>query len=910
MLGTQYYENDLDLHTSIKIPATIILNKDMEQTTEEKLNVIYANQYTIDNTNEIGNKEIQVKLENYKEETDNLSTVYNVAQQIVAENANGLLLEVTPTKATTELKNNDIVYEGEYIKYNIKVTNASEEDMQNVKIEANIPEGVTYGELYAESNEFLGEYKYNFNTELKQKDIEIGNIKAGETVTKFYEVKVDDLEQESKQISTNINVYIGEALAKTYEISNTINKAEVKAFMGTLIDYGRWEYYLNLYSDEKGEIDAKVHLPQGFKVEEIIYSSKQIEGDISTNQDHTTQGKLVYSDYEILPPNMSEQKRDLDVQISEDNVLTAKLQKNGYYAFRGNINASEMKKPSNQANTEIIAYTEIIGQHTYLSNENRYNYNYENVDISMSSQNEGENVKNGEEINYDINIENIGGSNVKIGDDPAYININVSDFLPNEVIPKEIIYNNWELTGEEDAPTELIKKEEIVKDISTIYTDDNNNRLANIDLSLIIPKGEKVKITVKTIADYLYKDTKIENSAVVSGEKIDTKTTNVISHTILSAQEQFETPNDPETPGEPEDPWNPEESENPNTPENPSDPNNPSNPNNPDNPTEPKEDKNNISGVAWLDNNEDGERAANEKLLSGITVMLIDMNNATTEKAMTKTDNNGKYEFKNIEKGKYIVLFQYDTDKYRVSQYRKMNINDSVNSDAIGKTVTLNGKETNVGVTDIIELNKSISNIDIGLIENKLCDFKVDNYISKVTVKTTQGTTVYDFSNQSLPKFEIKGNEIEGANVVIEYKIIVTNVGEVAGTVGKVIDYLPDGLNMISNSNNNWAKGLNNQIINTSISNKRINVGEKVELTLNATRKMTANSTGTLKNRVEIQNINSVIKTTDENNKNDSATIDLIISIKTGVILYTSIIISVLAILTVIAIVLYKKRKN
>ncbi len=271
---TQYNDNELELATNIKIPATIILKKDIAKTTEENLNIIYANQYTLDDSYEIKNEEIKVELEDYKKEEEKINTIYDVAQQIVTKNTNGLILEVTPTKAKTELKDNDVVYEGEYIKYNIKVTNATEEDMQNVKIEADIPAGVTYGELYTELYQYMGEYKYNFEKEKRQKTINIENLPAGESITTYYEVKVDELNEgeSTKQISTTINAYVGEDLSQTYSTTNTIEKSEVEAFLGTMITYGGWEYYLNLPAEgeEEKEVTAEIHLPKELKLQQII----------------------------------------------------------------------------------------------------------------------------------------------------------------------------------------------------------------------------------------------------------------------------------------------------------------------------------------------------------------------------------------------------------------------------------------------------------------------------------------------------------------------------------------------------------------------------------------------------------------------------------------------------------------
>ncbi len=450
---TEYNEYELGLVTNIKIPATIILKKDIEKTTEENLNIAYANQYTVDNNYEINNEEVKVHVENYKEEQpQQVNTVYNVTQQILAENSDGLLLEVEPTKATIELKDNDIVYEGEYIKYNIKVTNASSEDMQDVKIQADIPEGVTYGELYAEYYQYVGAYKYNFEEGTRQKTFELGTIPAGETVTTYYEVKANDLgeEEQSKQISTNISAYIGDGLAKTYEMANTIEKADVEMFLGTYNDLGGWTYWLNLSSTESKEVTAKIHLPKELKLETIYYIDHTVN-DLSefkaTEEDH---GITVYTDYGEELQEKLEQIRDLEIDISEDNVITTRLQTNRCYSFIGNIEQEKLEKTADKSTVELNAYAEIESNHTYLSNENRISVAYQNVTVSMTSPTEGETLKYEDEVEYNIELKNIGKYNVSENQMYNFVIVNILDFIPEGIDAKEVIYDTWIVENPKD----------------------------------------------------------------------------------------------------------------------------------------------------------------------------------------------------------------------------------------------------------------------------------------------------------------------------------------------------------------------------------------------------------------------------------------------------------------------------
>ena len=136
-----------------------------------------------------------------------------------------------------------------------------------------------------------------------------------------------------------------------------------------------------------------------------------------------------------------------------------------------------------------------------------------------------------------------------------------------------------------------------------------------------------------------------------------------------------------------------------------------------------------ISGIAWLDENKDGQRDGNEKLLDGIKVSLIDV---STSKVIqnVETDSNGKYVFNSVEVGKYVVAFSYDNTIYELTSYRASGVSDDKNSDVI------KSETSKMAVTSQIEVkDKNITNIDIGLVSNSIFDLKVSKYLNKAIVQ-------------------------------------------------------------------------------------------------------------------------------------------------------------------------------
>ena len=863
---TQYNENELGLTTNIEIKAVLILKKDIENASES-INLNYTNEWTLDNEIESGNCSKKVEINSFQntnvvKEDENLS-----GESIInTQDIEGLQLEVNPIRGNTNINDGDVIYEGEYIKYNIKVTNTSDEDINNLKIIGTIPDGLTYGELEADFNSFRGEYKYNFDDSIREKNIDIGTIKSGESKTVFYEVQANDLvDVEEKQILTEIKVCLGEQEVQNYEIRNVVKKAEVKVFLRANLDYrghNGWNYWVDLSSAVEEDVTVKIHLPKEFELDCVVYEGSKIS---------------------------------LDMEISEENVITTTLNSTGSYSFQGTID--NIEKEDSKSSVELTAFVEVIKDNIYTSNENRIIVQYNNVNVSMTSPNEGEEVKYGEEINYEVKIENTGGNNVNYGESD-YINVRLTDYLPEDLQPISITYNTWTL----DDKLQIVSNDTITKDISGINVDESGKPLPNIDEYILIPSGETSTITIKTTAGYVYEETTVDNHVTVTGDEIDAKTSNTITHTIL--------PNNPDQPNNPDNPNNPDDPDNPNNPDNPD---NPDNPNNPDNP----QNTYSISGIAWEDQNEDGQRQIDENGLNGITVMLIDMKNPNTVRTRVETDANGAYTFSDLEQGNYVVIFRYDTNTYRITEYQKSGVSNSLNSDGTSTTIILNGEQISVGVTDTIEIGSNVTNIDIGLIRNKICDFRLDKYISKITVVTNKGTKEQAYNNEKLAKVEIRAKEIEGATVIVEYKIVATNEGEMTANIEEIVDYIPEGFDFSSELNNDWAIKRSGEIMNTSTSNKEIAPGESVELKLVLTKQMTQNETGTFTNIAEISEISNSqgVKDIDStpanrvNSEDDFSQADVIISISTGAIVYISIAIAILLILIIVCIVLIKKGK-
>lgn len=450
--------------------------------------------------------------------------------------------------------------------------------------------------------------------------------------------------------------------------------------------------------------------------------------------------------------------------------------------------------------------------------------------ISQTSDIKTSTVSVGEAITYTAIVENIGEGNAA--------NVQITDDMPEGL---EIISVKYTYKG---------------------VTNENAYKTTNLNLPIsIIEGGEKVEVNIKAKVKELNSgEDKREISNIIkaslNGEEIES---NKITHIIIPSGG---TNNDPSTGGE------------------------------------TQKGTYAILGTAWLDSNNDGKRDETESTLGGISVMLINAENGQIVKDITtgqnkvqETNENGEYTFANLPQGKYMVVYLYDAGNYGITEYQKEGVIDYLNSDAIAMKINLQGKITDAAVTNTIELKDSnIRNIDIGLVVSPKFDLKLEKVISKITVTDSNGTSEHEYKDSSLVKLDLNPKTINSTNIIIEYKIKVTNEGGVAGYAKKIVDYIPQEMKFSSELNKEWYSADNGNIYNSSLANTLIQPGETKEITLLLTKKMNDNNVGIINNTAEIyESSNDLglvdIDSTPANkvqNEDDMSSADAIIGIKTG----------------------------
>lgn len=747
-----------------------------------------------------------------------MNSTYDIKIEDKATQTAAAITLETPQKIEIEVSAkaiSDTVYEEQEVTFTVDVTNKSNVTAKNVSLEASLPEEL---ELVSKPENF--------------------DIEAGKTITKTITAKVKALPEETKQkdITTTIKAIPNgkEDQAKTVEVKNVVKQANLKIEVNS---------YIEDSEEKKAEVGDIIQYEITLK-----NASESEMKNIEIINKIPKETKLVEGYMLILD-------EELDEYVEDKNISKKDLGNNIYSWSILELKGKEEKTLIVRVELESLTENKIKNEiaikcEQEFGKDNQYIIQVLNevkapakVTATMSSPTENAEVKENDEIIYNILIKNEGES---------LANINIEDILPEGLSVEKAEYK----IGDE-------KSEEIEYNPGTVNL-----------YEITLKQNEELNIKIIcTVTDKVTKE-KISNSATISMKGSKDIKTNEVMHRVKV------NPEIPDKPGTDE----------PGT----------------DKPDAPTDKTYSISGTAWLDENEDGIKDEKEKLLKGILVKIKQINKDNVAeylkgedgKEITAiTDNDGKYEFKELKAGKYIIVFEYNTKTYKLTPV--------TNKDSI-PTAPTTSEGTTVKTDTLNVTNENIENINIGLVLNSKFDLELNKYITKVTVQNNSGTTEYNYNNEQLAKVEIKAKQMASSTVLVEYQIEVKNNGAVPGTATVIADYLPKGLKFNSEMNTNWYQGTDGNLYTEELKDIMLEPGESKQVKLVLTKAMTSNSTGTFTNAAEIYEDKNDFGLVDTNStpankeekENDYSTAELIISTATGSpMMYIGIIITSMIIL-------------
>ena len=781
----------------------------------------------------------------------------------ISENKTSAILGVTTGKgpeAEIMLETDtDIVREGQIVEITATVKNIGDEDIQNAKLKAIAPDGTVHTGVPE------GYMTYIDSTE-KEKLIDVGNLPVGKMAVVRYELRIEKgkkqtvtTDENGEQIVISENVYPGDKdLENEVSLIGDNIDGEIKAdpftfkvSEGDLKITNVSEAFLS-HDLKKGQVlNYKVH------IENISFDKNLTNVTLHLNLPEGLKIRDVY-----YSNNLSFQDKITDgVNIDGNNITVNVGNLDSMMAYlKDNPNAGEQL-----VDLRTICYVYIEFEvDTFTGDlDSIMTVTADQIDEHYSNIYRAQSAK----LNLSIVQDELEEQYIKEGTEYSY---------------RFTITNDGEILSIGNVMTMTIP--DGISFIKATYTVDGEtktlDRITDNQFKITfanIEKGEKIIVDVFVRADLLpnSNDKEVKTSATIEAVGFDKVSSNEVVAVI-----EYDPNVDHSGTG------------------------------NQGGVTGHK-----ITGTAWLDANQNGERDEGENGIANIPVILLDKETNsvvtdpdTNEPIQTTTSSDGKYELNNLENGEYLVVFAYDSSNFSLTEYQKEGVNERFNSDAIDVNLTINGERKIAGITDTLTINNNnVRDIDIGLYTASKFDLRLDKYVDKISLTTpTIGTRVDEYNNSELAKVEVLGQNLGKSSAVIEYKIVVTNEGSVPGYVNKIVDYLPDNVDFNTELNTDWYLSDNGNIYNSSLSDQKINPGESKEVKLVVSTQITESMLGTTTNNAEIyesyndlglQDIDSTVANKIET-EDDMGKADVIFSLVTGkIVMYTSIAFVVIALI-------------
>ena len=775
--------------------------------------------------------------------------------------------EAEITLATTT----DTVREGQIVEMTATIKNTGNIDIENAKLKVVAPDGTVHTELP------IGERAY-VDSDNPEKIIDVGNLKAGETATVRYELRIDkpemeytydeygqfiinayrgdkDLENTASLIADNITgeiqgtPYTFKVLEGDLKITNIPNAdADEVLRKGRIVKYA-----INIqnisYDKQLDNVTLNTSFPEGITIKDVYYTNSKLSSNRETdgvtidgNNISVNLGRLESMDAYIYDAIQEGINSGTVVDIPEDEINNLRQNATVYIEFEVVDFVGDL--------TSIMTLT-ADGINAQYSNVRRYSTDKINLSIVQDELSDIY-IKEGTEYSYHFRITN--------NSETESVTNKMKMTLPEGLTFVEATYTNGEETG-------------------TVTNSSNGSFTVDI---AEIAGGATVDIEVKVRADILPNedDREVKTSATIEAFGFEAISSNEVTAIIEY---------DP----------NADHNQGGNGGGGTDTPN-----------------RYRITGTAWIDSDGDGERDDSESKVANMQVVLLNKDtNAiirdpdTNEEKRTTTSENGTYTFSNLPNGEYVVIFVYDSSNYTLTEYRKEGVNERFNSDAIDVNITVDGERRLAGMTDVLKVDgENIRDIDLGVYTANRFDLRLDKYVSKITLTTpTIGTRVDEYdANTTLGKVEVLERNVGQSSAAIEYKIVVKNEGSVPGYANKIVDYLPDNVNFSTELNPDWYLSDNGNIYNSTLAEQVINPGETKELTLVVSINITDDMLGILDNNAEIyesynemglEDVDSTVNNKDSS-EDDMGKAEVVVGIVTGAIIkYTAITLVVITML-------------
>ena len=816
-------------------------------------------------------------------------------------------------RAGVELTENDSVNEAQLLRYSFVIKNTSSETVRNIVLKGTAENANSF--YYdvedmqdSTSGEMIKSGFWKEDTEGKHiyQEIQIDSLEPNEEKVVSYQVIVKSLEKVTepaevygKAIVTSDNT--SEQTVTT--IKNKIEQADLALVVGldSREEYGneiintdtqqKFKTSVTNISDRTLEdIYVKVNLSKLMNFDEVM--TEAFDPEQTFRYEETAEGKIVTYLVNKLEPG---QTVNLQSIVHIDNIPEEQL--TDYITIKATSNVDGKDYYSNDYIREVTQ--------TYSFLEVNYTANVPS----------GSTVVDGQDVKYKLEVTNKG--NVE-----TYFD--VSDKLPYGLKIEDIkvklpdgTEETKEATNQYFATRGYIKPQEKLEvDVDTVV--DRNllktNQNSMVNIFEVVPSTHRSEITEHILYVEAVKEMKLED-ANDYGDETEEET---LEYTMVEKEgvnfrkvekDSIKAPTQTTTDNRSTSSSNNSNSTNTNTKTN----NNTSSSSS--NATVETKNTYSISGRVWVDSNKNGLKEANEEKLKNVTVKLykassnkIALSNNNFVKG-TKTDTNGEYYFNDVENGTYIVILAYDSNKYTVTKYQVNGTKNEQSSSVIVNNAGIENDKNTYAITDLITIADSNSiNNNMGLKTIDGFDMGINAYVSKVTINdgNKEEVKTYDKSDK-IYKVDLSSKTINRTTLKVEYVVEVSNVGDMDGTVKQIAAYFNEKFELNNKQNLDWSVSADKNAYNSSLKDETLVSGQTRKVKLVLTIKMTGESTGVYDTIFKIAETSNGSQIEDQDVSNNSTKVQLMITIRTGAQILTTIIIVAIVIAYILFVVLSKK---
>ena len=396
-------------------------------------------------------------------------------KKTVETNSEQMSVQVNAESGLENLEDGQEIKEGQAIIYNIKLTNNSDQDISNIRLEATNTNAIYYDEVeYPYELAPLGDSEFESpvetitkieeNPELQSKIFDIEVLKVGESIDLSYQISVKD-DTASQMVEGNLNV-------KTETIDENV---ELMKFQ---IVEGKLKLKVQNLNAEETILYSRNGLPLQFDIQNITEGTLNdviVEVPVPEEWEFTTElsrieqtDKCEYIGYENGVANYRINEIGPDETINIYIQLVAK-----------SIPTDVLKIDT------ALYYRAYYDENEYISNTIKKEINQleGNISLDFTSDVPSETtVKNGDVVTYTANIKNNGVTeqylsiNSNITDnaviEEAYISSINGDVIQNlDIYDNTAIYTSYELKPEEEI--NIVTKARVNTEVVT------NNKLIN-----------------------------------------------------------------------------------------------------------------------------------------------------------------------------------------------------------------------------------------------------------------------------------------------------------------------------------------------------------------------------------------------------------------------------------------------